>query len=123
MLTNKKKINKTAKRKRSSDVSGKVHPVMWKHSFMTCFYADGELSETSCQVRISRGGIAVSYADEGEVVYEGTEDAPGHFRLACKAVNGRATLHRFPDGDMLEGFWTEGGNRGMWRIQLNDDAE
>jgi hypothetical protein len=117
------KKNKKAKKKKFTAISSENYPVMWKHSFMMCFYADGELSETSCQVRISRGGIAVSYVDGGEVVYEGTEDTRGHFRLACKAVNGRATLHRFPDGDILEGFWTEAGNRGMWRIQLNDDAE
>jgi hypothetical protein len=65
----------------------------------------------------------VSYVDEGTVVYEGAEEAPGHFRLTSPAVNGRATLHQFPGDDMLEGFWAEGGGRGMWRIQLNDDPE
>ena len=32
--------------------------------------------------------------------------------------NGRATLHRFADGLILEGSWFEEGERGMWRIHL-----
>jgi hypothetical protein len=123
-ITARKKALKAASKKTSRPAFVReVDPIIWKHSFLTSFGAGGEMTEDSCEVRISNGSIAISYDDVGKVVYEGTEEAPGHFRLSCSAVNGRATLHRFPDDDMLEGFWAEGGYLGMWRIQLNDDAE
>jgi len=90
---------------------------VFKNCEMTMFSADGEWSHP-CEVRIGSGSIAVSYEDDGPVVYEGPELEPGHFKL--KAVNGRATLHRITDDDILEGSWFEGGYQGMWRIQLDD---
>lgn len=91
---------------------------VFRNSDMTMYSADGEWS-IPCEVRIDAGSIAVSYDDEdGPVVYEGTEEGAGHFRLTAPRVAGRATLHRFYADDMLEGFWVESGHEGMWRIQL-----
>ncbi|ESY01396.1 hypothetical protein [Mesorhizobium sp. LNJC405B00] len=95
---------------------------VFKNCTMTMFTAEGEWDwGDSCEVRISDGSIAVSYRDDGQlVVYEGPELEPGHFKLQFSAMNGRATLHRFAGADILEGHWIEGGNQGMWRIQLDD---
>jgi hypothetical protein len=93
---------------------------VFKNSTMTMFTNDGEWDHP-CEVRISEGSIAVSYADDGSlVVYEGEEIELGHFKLESKSVNGRATLHRFAGADFLEGHWIENRVRGMWQVQLDE---
>jgi hypothetical protein len=96
---------------------------IYKNSEMTTFYSDNRPERSDeCEVRLDDGSIAVSYRGEnGWVVYEGPESGNGHFEVAAHSVSGQATLHRFPDGDILEGFWKEGGAIGMWRIQLIQD--
>ncbi|MDD5034479.1 MAG: hypothetical protein PHE55_06940 [Methylococcaceae bacterium] len=77
-----------------------------------------------CSVEITEGHIRVWYDDEDEngraivTTYEGKENGVGHFELSAPSVNGRATLHMFDGGKILEGFWVEGGEQGMWRIKL-----
>jgi hypothetical protein len=51
-------------------------------------------------------------------VYEGEEVDSGIFELTCLRKNGRATLHRRPGENLLVGYWTQGEDQGMWRIQL-----
>jgi hypothetical protein len=115
----KKKATKLPKKRALKRASTSV----WKHSVMTSF-SEGDVSEDKCEVRIAPGRIWVSYrTDEGPTVYDGEETAPGHFKLLCPAQKGRASLHRFPDDDVLEGFWIEYGFQGMWRIQLIDEVE
>ena len=89
---------------------------------MEAFYEAGK--ETwPCEVRISSGEIAVSYdGDTGPVTYSGKEVAPGHFKLeVVQPVRGRATLHQMPGDSVLEGWWIEEGEQGMWRIDLNEE--
>ena len=90
----------------------------WKHSVLASYYREirGE-----CQVRIDGTKIVVSYEQhDGLTVYEGEETASGHFKLTCARKSGRATLHRMPGENLLEGYWTQGQDQGMWRIQLAD---
>jgi len=57
----------------------------------------------------------------GELLWQGVEQAPGHFRLTKVGDNGSiASLHRFPGGKTLDGWWLEDGYEGMWRITLSD---
>jgi hypothetical protein len=75
-----------------------------------------------CQVRIDGAKIVVSYEQhDGPTVYEGEEIAPGHFKLTCARKSCRATLHRLPGENLLEGHWMAGQDQGMWRIQLKDE--
>jgi hypothetical protein len=91
----------------------------WKHSLLASFHRE---TNGECQVRIHGTKITVSYEQhDGPVVYEGEEVAPGHFELACARKSGRATLHRFPGENLLEGYWVQGQDRGMWRIELKDE--
>ena len=77
------------------------------------FYCD------SCEVRISKDEIVVSYDDEdGPVVYKGKNKGDGHFDLRARKVEGQASLHMFEGSHILEGFWKEGIKKGMWRIML-----
>lgn len=74
-------------------------------------------------VRIDENDIVVSYKDDdGHVVYRGVNNGDGHYELAAPERDGHATLHQLPGSDILEGFWIEGGERGMWAIFL-DEAE
>jgi len=62
------------------------------------------VNDYECEVRIDGAKIVVSYDDGGPVTYEGEAISPGHFRLACPRKKGRATLHRAPDDNVLEGI-------------------
>jgi hypothetical protein len=91
----------------------------WKHSPFVSFYHRGNKGE--CKVRIDGSKIILSYEQyDGLTVWKGDEVAPGHFRLTCDRKGGHATLHRMPGDDVIAGYWTEGQNQGMWRIQLKD---
>lgn len=108
---------------------------IWHNSKMsTLFYSAGEAWENHpCIVQIDDENILVKYMEDGaQVQYVGENLGDGHFHLTSTHLNGRATLHRFParadtnrgnDADVLEGYWTEAGNRGMWRIELFELSE
>lgn len=98
---------------------------IWKNSLMVSAFLDSARAfiDDPCQVRIDQKEIVVSYEDEdvdGIVVYKGKENGTGHFELFCPEVNGKATLHMFEGGNILEGYWQESGYEGFWRIKLID---
>lgn len=97
---------------------------IWRNSSMETFYASADAVETEpCEVRVSGNNIVVSYGSAGDyITYEGIETGEGHFKLHAPHVGGRATLHRLPGEDVLEGWWFEDGLEGMWRIHLDDEA-
>jgi hypothetical protein len=88
---------------------------IWKGSTVKSFLED---DGGGCEVRIDGATIVVSYEHNGPTIYRGEEVGQGHYELTCPAKRGRATLHRSPDSNVLEGHWTESGNEGMWRIEL-----
>ena len=100
--------------------------MLWNNSTMTHLYYDTEEADehAPCVVRLDDNGLLVEYDDEDDAdkpfraQYRGTDAGDGHFQLDCAQTGGKATLHRFPGGSLLEGSWTEGGCRGMWRITL-----
>jgi hypothetical protein len=95
--------------------------IVYRNSKLHSYESDGLYEPLPCEVRIGEGMIAVSYQGEGGLVlYEGREEGPGHFRLAAQGVNGRATLHRFENDNVLDGWWLEDSYEGMWRIELNE---
>lgn len=72
-----------------------------------------------CLVHFETGTITVKYDYDGEpVIWRGTARGTDHFELHSPEVDGRATLHRFPEGNVLIGEWIENGEKGMWRIEL-----
>ena len=93
---------------------------VYRNCTMEMFDAKGQW-ELPCEVRISDGSIAVSYNRGGvPKVYEGPETEPGHFKMTCDSIGGRATLHRFAGDDLLDGWWIEEGYEGMWRVTLEE---
>ena len=95
---------------------------VWKNCTVDSLYYNEDpasTKESGFQVKIDDAEIVVSYQDDdGWVEYRGKNKDDGHFQLTCPDRNGEATLHQFPNGNILEGFWVEAGTRGMWRITL-----
>ncbi|MBK9442337.1 MAG: hypothetical protein IPN53_13975 [Comamonadaceae bacterium] len=86
----------------------------------------GAMASQQCEVCLGdHGEIEVTYqgASDGIVSYEGMEHDEGHYLLESTSPDGRASLHRFSGGLILEGYWEAGGERGMWRITLVQTAD
>ncbi len=72
-----------------------------------------------CQVKLEGDEIVVDYKDErGIVLYKGKEKGQGHYLLKCPEKQGEASLHRFSEAEILDGYWREEGYEGFWRIHL-----
>lgn len=94
---------------------------IWNNSRMTILYYTSDVASQNfpCVVKITDEEILVEYDDDGLVQYRGANDGTGHYVLTAPEVDGRASLHRFPESELLEGSWVEGGVRGMWRVELS----
>lgn len=98
----------------------------YKNATYWTFHFGKEAAESHpCEVRIMDDGeIVVSYETDSDfVLYKGEEQGAGHYLLECEEPQGRASLHRFPDSLILEGYWEEDGLKGMWRIELGEVAD
>jgi hypothetical protein len=95
---------------------------VWSKCTAEVLYYDAEPAITNEEgyiVRLSDETIEVAYDDDdGPVCYRGKNNGDGHFSLSAPERDGKASLHCFPDSAFLEGYWQEGGVRGMWRICL-----
>ncbi len=93
---------------------------VWTNCTIESYYGTEEAADDNRGiVEIDGGRISVTYDyDDEPVVYEGGEIGTGHFELTKQGGGGRASLHRFPDGLLLDGWWHEGRETGMWRISL-----
>lgn len=95
----------------------------WSKCVVEVVYYDHTPADVSegCEVKIDEHEIVVTYTDaDGSVHYRGKNDGSGHFELRSYDPKrpGHATLHRFKDGLILEGYWEEDGYKGFWRIYL-----
>lgn len=94
----------------------------WNNCQVDVVYYDERpaiLREEGYEVRIDENEILVAYQDDdGWVEYRGKNSGDGHFLLEAPERQGRASLHRFPEIEILEGYWQEQGYQGMWRIRL-----
>jgi hypothetical protein len=95
---------------------------VWSKCTAEVLYYEAEPADTYEEkyiVRLSDDAIEVAYDDDdGPVCYRGKNNGDGHFSLSAPERQGKASLHRFPDSEYLEGYWEEGGATGMWRLQL-----
>lgn len=88
---------------------------------MDTFHAGGIEFDWPCTARIDADTVVVEYETaDGLCTYRGESLGEGHYRLKKLAGKGDATLHRFPGSMILEGFWIEEAEQGMWRIRLLD---
>ncbi len=68
----------------------------------------------ACSVILHEGSIMISY---GDAIYKGERVGKGHYILSKQPGDGRATLHKIPYENVLEGSWEEYGQQGMWKIE------
>lgn len=94
---------------------------VFKRSLMDTYHSEGVEFDWPCSVRIDDDIVVIEYLDDQEpLVYRGNSSRDGHYRLKKDSGRGDATLHRFPTGKILEGFWVEDAQQGMWRIRLDN---
>jgi hypothetical protein len=94
---------------------------VWKNcSIDTLYYTDrpADVDEKGSIVRLTDDYLEVAYDDGGPVVYRGKNNHDGHFNLIAPEVKGKASLHFFPNSNIMEGYWIEDGVQGMWRVRL-----
>lgn len=88
---------------------------------MDVYHSEGVDFDWPCKVRIDEEMIVIEYMHDTErCIYRGHSSGSGHYRLQADGFRGDGTLHRFPGGSILEGFWIEEVQQGMWRIRLVD---
>jgi hypothetical protein len=94
----------------------------WNNCIADILYYDETPADTNDDgyiVRMTDDTIEVAYdGEDGPVCYRGRNSGDGHFDLVAPEVDGRASLHFFPNSHFMEGYWQEGDTRGMWRIAL-----
>ena len=101
----------------------KNNVIIWKNCKTDVFYYEGPADSYKSEVKFDGNRIVVSYKDEdGYTTYDGESTGDGHFELSSPRAAGRATLHVLEKGRILEGYWEEGGDKGMWRISLVDHS-
>jgi len=84
------------------------------------YFWEGKAYNQMCDVRFTGSVIAVSYKDQNGdyAIFKGKRTGKGHYELTAPEINGKATLHRGPRTKILEGYWQEDDDKGMWRIHL-----
>jgi hypothetical protein len=85
-------------------------------------FFDARDARTGVPVQVSlddRGLTLVMPNDSGEpVLMRGERRGQGHYVLSAQNAGIDASLHRFADSTILEGFWRNGRERGFWRLYL-----
>lgn len=96
---------------------------VFKNAQMDTYHAGGIEFDHPCTVRIDEDLVIIEYIHDNleQCVYRGHSIGTGHFRLKADGFRGDATLHRFEESNILEGFWIEEAQQGMWRIRLCDE--
>lgn len=88
---------------------------------MDVYHAGGVDFDWPCKVRIDDEMIVIEYMHDNELcTYRGHSTGAGHYRLQAVGFRGDGTLHRFSGAPILEGFWVEEAQQGMWRVRLVD---
>ena len=77
-------------------------------------------SDVPAQVMLDGRGLTLVTANEkGEnILWHGERRGQGHYVLNAQYPGMEASLHRFADSVILEGFWRNGKERGFWRLHL-----
>jgi hypothetical protein len=78
--------------------------------------------DVPARVKFEGESLTLVAADDlGEEVYwKGERRGQGHFVLSVPDADMDASLHRFADSSILEGFWRRGRVRGFWRLHLSE---
>lgn len=88
------------------------------------FDAREAMRDVLAQVTFEENGLAlVTPEDSGlPARWHGERRGQGHYVLTSGNGDMEASLHRFAESTILEGFWRNGRERGFWRLHLPVDA-
>jgi hypothetical protein len=88
------------------------------------FAARDARTDVPVQVTLDARGLTLVMPDaSGEpVLLHGERRGQGHYILSAQNAGIEASLHRFADSTILEGFWRNGRDRGFWRLHLPLDT-
>lgn len=77
-------------------------------------------TEVPVQVTMDTRGLTLVMPDEADeaVLLHGERRGQGHYVLSAQSAGVEASLHRFANSTILEGFWRNGRDRGFWRLHL-----
>lgn len=91
---------------------------------LSIFYPDrpGDM-DIECIVVLGQDTIEVKYDQEdgkgGQFwSWKGVQQGEGHYVVNANHLGARGTFHQLRGSKYLEGYWAEGGFRGMWRVEL-----
>ena len=96
-----------------------------KGTITSFYYGAEEAADDPCTVAMNGTSIAVTYYDpyaEKDVTYKGNAKGAGHYEVARDDGEGQGTFHCFENSEFIEGYWTEGGEGGMWAIKIKKDS-
>lgn len=81
-------------------------------------------AEVAAQVTFAPNGMTLVAPDVAgnDVLWHGERRGQGHYVMVAQSAGMEASLHRFADSTILEGFWRNGRDRGFWRLHLPLDA-
>ena len=94
---------------------------IWKNCHADVYYSNDtpDLKDPGYEVRLSDTELIITYeGHHGWVNWKGHDLGGGHFEMQSPEVEGHGMLHRLGNSEILEGNWSEGKERGMWRIYL-----
>jgi len=75
------------------------------------------------QIRLEQNNIFLSYIhEEIEFNFQGSENGEGHYLLhGINNTEYKATLHRFNNSNIFEGYFYINDEKGMWRLKIQKD--
>lgn len=88
------------------------------------FDARNSRDDVPAQVTLDARGMTLVAPDAkgDDVLWHGERRGQGHYVLNGSTAGAEASLHRFADSTILEGFWRNGRERGFWRLHLPADV-
>ena len=79
--------------------------------------------DIDCIVVMDGNEIELKYDQEGGRFWswKGASQGEGHYVVRANNRRNNAVLHQIPQSEYLNGYWSEGGFRGMWRVKLGSE--
>lgn len=105
----------------------------YKNSHIDFYYLVGDVDEDDiassttdfeCIVILRENEIVIEYEEDNDDgidqirTWKGEMFGEGHYKLSCTQIEGNASLHRFHDSMILEGYINDDGEKCMWRVKL-----
>ena len=78
----------------------------WKNCTCDIYYRDegSELNAPGYEICINGDQLTISFqGTQGRIAYRGSDLGGGHYELTTDLIEGRASVHRAPNSEVIEG--------------------